>query len=790
MIIDNKRIIIKFALILMLTSLIIITIIPNESYAKVLSLNLDKLRVVLFDKSGDIQDGAYVISCAKDNNMVLEVEGISLDNNANIHIWERTGRINQRFYISYEGNGYYKITSINSGKVLEVADGSTESGANVQQYEDNETSAQRWKIVKNDDETYSFISECSGKALDVSNGIYENGSNVQQYDVNNSDAQKFKLEKAELIEEGIASIRSVENIYMLFNVVDNSSEEGAELSIAQKEETLGQRFEIHRVGENEIRIRTASSGGWLKESSAKEGAKVIQSGNSDTKASDSDTWKVEWEDGIILVNKESDLVLNVAGDLNQSGTGLVVSRRTDADTQRFIIKREYLIPSGYYMIQSKYGTMLDAKDTYQGTHLQTWSKTETLRQGFYIEIVDNGYKIKSPVSGYIVDVYDGSMDNAAVVQMEIDAGTRSQRWSAELLDGGYIAFRNVNSGLMLNVHQFNSQPGAIINQGLEDHSDAQKWKLIPTSMDELTSKGNFMPDGLYTIESKYGTMLDIKSNNQGTPLQTWSKTGTSRQVFELQSTDNGYKIKSPVSGYVLDVYDGSTLNAATVQMEIDAGTLSQRWTLEMLENGYIGIKNVNSGLMLNVHMANKEPGAVVNQGIQTNDEPQQWKITPTKMDEFSGAWGDDYATDKAYLATLIDRANRVGSATDWFVAVDVRNFRLTALHRINGTWTIDACFNATMGYLGSNGMSHTGLGDMTGQSETNWVVEYKNPNRSGDLWFMCYIDVNNTADQGWHNHYELSGQSYSSHGCPRLTDEHAKYLYDNVPIGTRVHIWQ
>lgn len=790
MIIDNKRIIIKFALILMLTSLIIITIIPNESYAKVLSLNLDKLRVVLFDKSGDIQDGAYVISCAKDNNMVLEVEGISLDNNANIHIWERTGRINQRFYISYEGNGYYKITSINSGKVLEVADGSTESGANVQQYEDNETSAQRWKIVKNDDETYSFISECSGKALDVSNGIYENGSNVQQYDVNNSDAQKFKLEKAELIEEGIASIRSVENIYMLFNVVDNSSEEGAELSIAQKEETLGQRFEIHRVGENEIRIRTASSGGWLKESSAKEGAKVIQSGNSDTKASDSDTWKVEWEDGIILVNKESDLVLNVAGDLNQSGTGLVVSRRTDADTQRFIIKREYLIPSGYYMIQSKYGTMLDAKDTYQGTHLQTWSETGTLRQGFYIEIVDNGYKIKSPVSGYIVDVYDGSMDNAAVVQMEIDAGTRSQRWSAELLDGGYIAFRNVNSGLMLNVHQFNSQPGAIINQGLEDHSDAQKWKLIPTSMDELTSKGNFMPDGLYTIESKYGTMLDIKSNNQGTPLQTWSKTGTSRQVFELQSTDNGYKIKSPVSGYVLDVYDGSTLNAATVQMEIDAGTLSQRWTLEMLENGYIGIKNVNSGLMLNVHMANKEPGAVVNQGIQTNDEPQQWKITPTKMDEFSGAWGDDYATDKAYLATLIDRANRVGSATDWFVAVDVRNFRLTALHRINGTWTIDACFNATMGYLGSNGMSHTGLGDMTGQSETNWVVEYKNPNRSGDLWFMCYIDVNNTADQGWHNHYELSGQSYSSHGCPRLTDEHAKYLYDNVPIGTRVHIWQ
>ena len=746
-------------------------------------------------EEGIVKEGAYIISCAGDNNFVFDVSGPSTDNTAKLNIWQRTEAPNQKFYITYEGDEYYKIASVNSAKILDVPNASKEEEEQLQQYENNDTEAQRFKIIENEDGTYSFIAECSGLAVDVQTGIYENGRKVQQYEVNGTTAQKFNLEKTELINDkvnnGIISIKTAKNPSMQIDMIDCSSEEGNKAHLWEQVATLAQRFEMHRVGENEIRIRTAASGGFLKGSNSEKGADVVQIGNSTTEASDSDTWRVEWDEGIILVNKETGLVLTVSGDINNTnGTEIKLMDRTDDDTQRLLINTEYLIPNGYYMIESKYGTILDAKDNLQGTHLQTWSRTETLRQGFYIEITENGYKIKSPVSGYIVDVYAGSMDNAAVVQMEIDAGTKSQRWTPELLDGGYITFRNVNSGLMLNVHMFNSEPGAEINQGLEDHSDAQKWKLVSTSMEGLTlNKDDFLPNGLYTIESKYGTMLDIKSNNQGTPMQTWTKTETSRQVFEFELMEDGYKIKSPVSGYVLDVQGGSMLNAATVQMEIDAGTKSQRWILEMQQNGYIGIKNVNSGMMLNVHFANKEPGAVVNQGIQDNGEPQQWKITSTKLDEFSNAWGDDWSTDKTYLAGVVDRANRVGSDTDWFVAIDVRNFRMTLLNRINQKWYVDACFNATMGYLGSNGMSHTGLSDYTGRYETNWVVEYKTPNRSGDLWFVCYIDVNNAPDQGWHNHYELAEQSYSSHGCPRLTDERAKYIYDRVTIGTRVHIW-
>ena len=201
---------------------------------------------------------------------------------------------------------------------------------------------------------------------------------------------------------------------------------------------------MHRVGENEIRIRTAASGGFLKGSNSEKGADLVQIGNSTTGASDSDTWRVEWDEGIILVNKETGLVLTVSGDINTNGTEIKLMDRANDDTQRLLINTEYLIPNGLYCIQSKYGTMLDVKENYQGTPLQTWNSTGTSRQIFRIECLSDGYKITQETTGYVVDVQSGSMLNAATLQIERDAGTKSQRWTPQLQDGGYITFKNEN----------------------------------------------------------------------------------------------------------------------------------------------------------------------------------------------------------------------------------------------------------------------------------------------------------------------------------------------------------
>ena len=126
-------------------------------------------------------------------------------------MWRKNNNKNQKFYIEYVGNGYYKINNVQSAKVLDVPDASKEVGTKIQQYGSNDTSAQRWKIRKNIDGTYNFISENSGLALDIEYGTIQEGTSIQQFTYTNSYAQRFRLEKTEFVEEGITEIRKADN---------------------------------------------------------------------------------------------------------------------------------------------------------------------------------------------------------------------------------------------------------------------------------------------------------------------------------------------------------------------------------------------------------------------------------------------------------------------------------------------------------------------------------------------------------------------------------------------------
>ena len=653
-IMHNK--ILVFSILLIISIFILNT---NISYAKKISFDLHGGLISTIvggeenenedepaDEDEIVKDGAYIISSATNENYVFDIDNSSLDNGGNLQLWSRTEEANQKFYFSYQGDGYYKISSVCSALALDVKDGSKENSANIRQWSDNGTDAQRFKIIKNTDGTYSFKVKVSGKMLDVEGAVFENGRNIQQYKSNNTIAQHFNIEKVDLVNEGITSIKKATNNKVGLDVPSNSSNDGLAIQLYENNNSLAQRFEIHKVDENEIRIRTASSGGWLTEKGKKNGSEVVQIGNSSTPVSKANTWKVEWNDGITLKNKESGLYLDINANSNDNGAKIQVWEKSKTqEAQRFIINKENLINDGWYEISSQLGTTMNLDDSSSGwgTNILMWEKKNQSKQKFKITYKDSGYLITT-IYGLALDVENGSKDNSANVRQWEDNGTACQRWLTEVADGGYIRFKNLNSG-------------------------------------------------------KY---LDVTN----------------------ASKDNGANVQQ---------YEGNGTNA------------------------------------------------------------QLWKLTSATLNEFVGAWGDDYCTDIPYLQTIIDRANRVGSDTDWFIAIDVRKFRLTLVCRENGMWKIDACFYATMGYLGSNGMSHTGLSDLSGNPETNWAVTHKEAYSNGDIWNVSYIDhwLPNGADdcQKIHNHYEIAGQSYSSHGCPRLTDEHAKYLYDSVPIGTRVHIW-
>jgi len=598
-----------------------------------------------------VEDGVYIISSYQDSNFVLDIKDASLEDGAGLQLWRKNNNKNQKFYIEYVGNGYYKINNVQSAKVLDVPDASKEVGTKIQQYGSNDTSAQRWKIRKNIDGTYNFISENSGLALDIEYGTIQEGTSIQQFTYTNSYAQRFRLEKTEFVEEGITEIRKADNKNLSIDISNGSAEDGTEAQLFGNNGSLAQKFEIQKVGENEIRIRTGASGGWLKEESKNNGAKVIQSGNSSTEASDSDTWKVEWNNGIVLVNKESNLCMTIENNSNEEGAKIIVAPKDGTSAQSFILIKKDLLKDGVYEIQSALGKFVDLDNSGAdwGTNIHTWDRTNQNGQKFRLVKKENGYVIYT-MHNLAFDVQDGSLEDGANIRQWEDNNSDCQRWIPEIRDGGYIAFKNLNSGKYMDIENESSETGANILQNAKSDSKSQSWKLLETQ-------------------------------------------------------------------YIEEVEED---------------------------------------------------------------------ITAT-------AWGDDYRTDKDYLQSVLDRANRIGSDTDWFVAVDIRRFRITLLCKVDNKWQIDGCFNATMGYLGNNGMSHTGLADSLGDPELNYEVTHKRADTGeGNYWFVCYIDDwqgDYDNGQGFHDGYEVAGQSYESSGCPRLTYDHAKYLYDNVPIGSKVHIW-
>ena len=145
-----------------------------------------------------IEDGVYAIRSAINTRYVLDVNGASKENGANVQLYEYSADNQKRFKVTYLGDGYYTIIALHSNKSLDVKDASKQKGANVWQYEQNGTDAQKWVIKDVGNGNYSIISKCNGLYVDATNASARNFTNIQMCDGNGLNAQKFKFEKSSI----------------------------------------------------------------------------------------------------------------------------------------------------------------------------------------------------------------------------------------------------------------------------------------------------------------------------------------------------------------------------------------------------------------------------------------------------------------------------------------------------------------------------------------------------------------------------------------------------------------
>ncbi|MGI6020657.1 MAG: RICIN domain-containing protein [Lachnospiraceae bacterium] len=139
--------------------------------------------------------GMYVIRCVDDPYKVLDVAASSVDNLANVQIYNQNNTNAQKWWVVNKGN-FFALSNVCSGKTLDVYAGSSADGANVDQYTYNATKAQQWQFEATGDPDGSFyIKNANGKYLDIASGSMSSGTNVQVYTKSKSRAQKFYITK-------------------------------------------------------------------------------------------------------------------------------------------------------------------------------------------------------------------------------------------------------------------------------------------------------------------------------------------------------------------------------------------------------------------------------------------------------------------------------------------------------------------------------------------------------------------------------------------------------------------
>ena len=577
-----------------------------------------------------ISDGIYIIRSKINNKYVLDVNGASIYNGANVQLYEYTDVPQKKYKVTYLGDGTYSIIATHSNKAIDVKDASKSKGANVQQWEWNETDAQRWIIKDVGNGYYSIISKCNGLYVDVLDAKAQNYQNIQMCDGNGLDAQKFKFEKigentstptvpsgpvgTQSVEDGKYIIRSAINSNYVLDVENASTANGANIQLYQYNGTAAQQFNIQYLGDGLYKILASHSNKSMdvKDASKNIGANVQQC---EQNKEDAQKWIIQKNnDGTYsIISRCNGLYVDVYNAVAANGTNIQMCNSNGLNAQKFKLEKVAENPG-----------------------------TPSIPEGTQ-SVEDGKYIIRSAInSNYVLDVANASTANGANIQLYQYNGTAAQQFNIQYLGDGLYKILASHSNKSMDVKDASKNIGANVQQCEQNKEDAQKW---------IIQKNN---DGTYSIISKCnGLYVDVYNAvaANGTNIQMCDGNGLNAQKFKLEKVkdnnpeepvgkktieDGQYAIKSALnSNYALDVANKSTANGANVQLYKYNGSKNQQFNVSYLGNGYYKIIAVHSNKSIDVKDASQVKGANVQQYQSNNSKEQQWVITDNKDGTYS-----------------------------------------------------------------------------------------------------------------------------------------------------------
>ena len=535
-----------------------------------------------------IKDGIYKINSILADNRLIEIPDSNRDQKTYFKLGTEETTANEKFEITYNADGTYRLKVMHTQKSMDVANGKAGNRVKVWQYNSNDTDAQKWYINKNADGTYSFISKLGNYALDINNGKSTVGNDIQIFNNKGTDAQKFILEECSK-EKGTQLIE--DSTYRIITKANRSKAltlTNGEIELAEDQNIESQKYEFKYDGDGYYKIYIPNTTKVLTVD--KDNTKRVYEAEDENL--DTQKWIVKKQETVYnIVSKYSNLYLDITNGKTDDGTKLQIYRQNDSESQKFVLVN--LTPT---------------KDI-----------VTDFENGIYQIVLTNGN---------VIDVDSGSYSNKANIQTWENDKVQQQKFRIQKIEGTkYYRISAIHSAKSLDVPNGSCKIGTNVQQyAVDEDTPNQQWYLKDAG------------DGYYNIISiKNGLYVDVSggvSSKNGQNIQLWSENGTNSQKFKLKAIDiineDEYQIQTVLNDeMILDVLDESKLDDAKVQIYEWEAKDSQKLILKSLTNEDYSITFKHSNKVLSV----KDDGTVV-QNTYDDKDNQKWTIKELGNDNY------------------------------------------------------------------------------------------------------------------------------------------------------------
>lgn len=283
-------------------------------------------------------------------------------------------------------------------------------------------------------------------------------------------------------------------------------------------------------------------------------------------------------------------------------------------------------------------------------NVQIYQKNGTAAQSWVVRSDSNGYvTLQNIKSGKYLNVSDGKAANGKNVWQYSNDSTAAMRWVVKKVGSRFTLLSALTSGstnnaFALDVNGASTRNGANVQIYRNNGTAAQRWAFIEqrTGIEAAKNKGgSVLKSGDYVVSGIGSQALDVAGGDytNGTNVDTWSKNSTGAQSWHVSVDDQGYvTLRNLQSGKVLDVSGASTNAGTNVAQYSSNGTGAQKWVAVTTSKGIELHSALSFWLSLDVSGASTRNGANVQIWASNGTDAQQWRFTAAPAARTGQGW--------------------------------------------------------------------------------------------------------------------------------------------------------